>query len=242
ASCGKGGNKNAKKDAGTGAPVAAPISLPVLGVDKITRFSFIYDTGAAAAKKAADAAAKKDWAEARKQAEAALAKDPNHLDAHRTLAIALAQSSEHAAAVDHLVAGIAADYFKYGTELAGITELAAQIKDEYTKRIKAGLWLIGRRSSFKWPEKPGVQSGSSKGELYAFDRETKRYLRLTHTGDQVAGFVLSKAGNEVAILGYDKINRTKDDAPPLIGRAWIQSFDTTEWKNTSPKITLAEAR
>ncbi len=258
-SCGKGGNKNnGKRDSGLTAPVAAPISLPVLGVDKITRFSFIYDQGSTAYKRAAEAAGKKDWAEARKQAEASLAKDPNHLDAHRVLAIALAQTGEQAAAVDHLVACIAADYYKYGADLAGIpelkdffasqhgqavTQLAAQIKDEYAKRVKAGLWLLGRRSTFKWPEKTGVQAASSKGELYAFDRDSKRYLRLTHTNDQVAGFVRSKSGNEVAILGYDRIDRSKeDDAPPLVARPWVQAFDTTEWKNTSPKIQLSSAR
>ena len=256
ASCGKGGNKGAKKDAGQSAPVAAPISLPVLGVDKITRFNFIYDQGAAAYKKANEAASKKDWAEARKQAEAALAKDPNHLDAHRTLAIALAQSGEHAAAVDHLVAGIAADFYKYGdvasvAELKdflatqhgqALTQLAAQIKDEYAKRIKTGLWLVGRRSTFKWPDKLGANPASSRAELYAFDRDNKRYFRLTHTGDQVAGYVRAKSGAEVAILGYDKIDRSGPDAPPLLARPWVQTFDTTEWKNTSPKITLAPAR
>jgi hypothetical protein len=257
-SCGKGGNKNnAKRDSGLTAPVAAPISLPVLGVDKITRFSFIYDQGAAAYKRATEAAGKKDWAEARKQAEAALAKDPNHLDAHRLLAIALVQTGDPAAAVDHLVAGIAADYFKYGTELAtipelkdflasqhgqAVTQLAMQIKDEYARRLNTGLWLIGRRSTFKWPEKTGVQTGSSRGELYVFDRDNKRYLRLSHTGDQVAGFIRSKSGSEVVLLGYDKIDRSKDDAPALIARGWVQSFDTVDFKNTSPKITLASAR
>jgi hypothetical protein len=231
--------------------------LPVLGVDRITRFSFIYDQGSAAYKKASDAAAKKDWAETRKQAEAALAKDPNHLDAHRLLAIALAQTGEQAAAVDHLVAAIAADYYKYGAELASTAELkeflatqhgqavlqlAGQIRDEYAKRVKDGLWIVGRRRSFNWPAKLGVQSAYSRGELYAFDRESKRYLRLTHTEDQVAGFVRTKSGTEVAILGYDKVDRPKEDAAPLIARAWVQTFDSTEWKNTSPKINLASAR
>lgn len=258
ASCGKGGNKNnAKRDSGLTGPVAAPISLPVLGVDRITRFSFIYDQGAAAYKKASEAASKKDWAEARKQAEAAIARDPNHLDARRLLAIALVQTGEQAGAVDHLVAAIAADYYNYGAQLTATAELkdffssqhgqavlqlTGQIKDEYAKRIKASLWLVGRRSSFKWPAKPGVQPAASRGELYAYDRESKRYLRLTHTSDQVAGYVRSKSGNEVAILGYDRIDRPAGDAPPLFARAWIQAFDTTEWKNTTPKITLASAR
>jgi hypothetical protein len=258
ASCGKGGNKNnAKHDSGLTAPVAAPISLPVLGVDKIPRFSFIYGPGSAQYKKASEAAEKKDWAEVRKQAEAALAKDPDNLDAHRLLGIALAQTGESAGAVDHLVAGIAADYYKYGAELAdtaalkdffatqhgqAVLQLAAQIKDEYAKRIKSGLWLVGRRTTFRWPNKPGVQPATSRGELYAYDRDSKRYLRLTHTNDQVAGFVVARAGTEVAVVGFDRIDRSKDDAPPLIARAWVRAFDTTEWTPTTPKITLSSAR
>src|SRR5262245_62122438 len=95
-SCGKGHNQNAKRDA-PAPPVAAPISLPSLGVDKITRFTFSYDAGATAYGKAKEAAKKKDWPEVRKQCEAALAKDPNHLDAHRLIAVALAQTNEPAA-------------------------------------------------------------------------------------------------------------------------------------------------
>jgi hypothetical protein len=54
--------------------------------------------------------------------------------------------------------------------------------------------------------------------------------------------VRAKSGNEVAVLGYDKVDRGKDDAPPLVSRPWLQTFETTEWKNTSPKINLAQAR
>jgi hypothetical protein len=260
AACGKGGSSkdNAKRDSGLTGPVAAPISLPVLGVDRISRFSFLYDAGSAAYKKANEAAGKKDWAEARKHAEAALAKDPSHLDARRLLGIALVQTGDPAAAVDHLAAAIAADYYKYGAELGGTAELkdffatqhgqavlqlAEQIRDEYAKRIKNGLWLVGRRASFKWPAKPGSQPGTSRGELYAFDRDSKRYLRLTHTSDQAAGFVRSRSGNEVAVLGYDRIDRPAGaDATPLLARAWVQAFDTTDWQNTTPKVTLGPAR
>ena len=68
----------------------------------------------------ARAAAKtKDWAAVKSQCEAALAKDPWHLDAHRLLATALAQTGDPAAAVDHLVTALAADYYAYGPGLAG---------------------------------------------------------------------------------------------------------------------------
>lgn len=256
-SCGKGSSSNnAKKDAGLTAPVATPVALPTLGVDRVSRFNFIYDAGSGAYKLARDAAKKGDWGEVRKQAEAALAKDPNHLDAHRLLAIALAKTGENATAVDQLAAAISADYYAYGNvaeepELKeflttqnglSISQLAAQVHDEYTKRVKSALWLVARRSAFRWPEGKGVQVASSRGELYAYDRETKRYFRLTHTDHQVAGFVRAKAGNEVAVLGYDKIDRGKDDGAPLIAHAWVQVYDAVEWKTTTPKITLPSAR
>ena len=124
----------------------------------------------------------------RSSCEHALAKDPQHLDAHRLLAVALAQTGDHAAAVDHIVTAIAGDYCKYGAALAtdpdleafratphgqAVSALAARIHDEYVRRIKSGLWLVGRRSTFKWPAKDGVQPSSSRGELYAYDRETQ---------------------------------------------------------------------
>jgi hypothetical protein len=254
--CGKGGNKkSARHDSGPTAPVVTPLALPVLGVERVTRFNFLYEGGRSAYDKAEAAAKKQDWAEVRKQAEAALQKDANHYDAHRLLAIALAQAGEHAAAVDHLVTGIAADYYLYGPLFAkepllqafratqhgqDLARLAGQIRDEYGKRIATSLWFIGRRSAFHY-DKDGVQTLTSRGEIYAYDRETKRYYRLTHTNHQVAGFVRAKGGNEIAVLGFDKGDHPKD-GPPLFARAWIQTFDTTTWASTMNKITFGPAR
>ena len=122
--------------------------------------------------------------------------------------------------------------------------LADQIKAEYAKRIASGLWLVGRRSSFKWPATPGVQAATSRGELYAYDRETKRFFRLSHTDHQVAGFVRAPAGGELALLGFDKIERGKppDEGPPLLARAWLQTVDTVEWKPIGPRATIAAGR
>jgi hypothetical protein len=229
--------------------------LPVLGAERVTRFNFPYESGRTAYDKAETALKKQDWPEVRKQAEAALAKDPNHYDAHRVLAVALAQTGEHAAAVDHLVAGIAADYYQYGPLLEkepllegfratqhgqDLARLAGQIRDEYAKRIAPALWFIGRRSAFRY-NKDGVQPLTSRGELYAFDRETKRYFRLTHTGHQVAGFVRAKSTPEIAVLGHDKGDRPKD-GPPLYARAWVQTIDTSTWQPTMTKITFGPAR
>jgi hypothetical protein len=251
----------AKDDAAVS--VTAPIAMPVLGVDQIKRFNFIYEAGAPAHEKAIAAYRKKDWAAVRTQAEAALGKDPTHLGSHRLLAAALAQTGEPAAAVDHLVAALAADYVQYAPTLAdddlksfmasshgqAIAALAAKIHDDYARRIAGGVWLVGRRSPFKWPKEMGVQPSTSRGELYAFDRETRRYFRLTHTDHQVVGFVRPSAGNEVAVIGFDKIDRPRPevknegagDLPPLLARPWIQIYETVEWK-APPRVALPAAR
>jgi hypothetical protein len=223
--CGNKADAPKPKDDAAAGPTAAPLAMPELGVDQIKRFNFIYDAGAAAHDKAVAAYRKRDWAAVRTQAEAALGKDPMHLGSHRLLAAALAQTGEPAAAVDHLVTVLAADYLQYAPTLAdddlksflasphgqSVKALAARIHDEYARRITAGLWLVGRRSPFRWPKELGVQSSTSRGELYAFDRETKRFLRLTHTDHQVVGFVRPASGNEVAIIGFDKIDRPRPD-------------------------------
>lgn len=251
--CGKKPTARSKDDAAA-TPVAAPIAMPTLGVDKVGRFNFIYDDGRPAYEKARAAAKAKDWAGVKSQCEAALAKDPMHLDAHRLLATALAQTGEPAAAVDHLVTALAADYYAYGPELASDKDLAAflgtpqgqavaslaqQIHDEYAKRIRGALWVVGRRSPFRWPEKPGVQYAYTRGELYAYDRDAKRYYRLTHTDHQVVGFV--RAGDETAVLGFDKVDRPADGSPASFARPWLEVHDA-DWKLVGKRITLPAAR
>ena len=119
-SCGNKSSAPAKaKDDDAAGPTAAPLAMPALGVDQIKRFNFLYEAGAPAHEKAVAAYRKKDWAAVRTQAEAALAKDPTHLGSHRLLVAALAQTGEPAAAVDHLVTAIAADYLQYAPTRSG---------------------------------------------------------------------------------------------------------------------------
>lgn len=194
-----------------------------------------------------------DWPATKGYAEAALAKDPQHIGARWLLGTALAQQGDHAAAVEHLVAAIAADWGRYGAALgeekdlepflatphgAAVRDLIAKIGDDYRRRAASGLWVVARRSPFRWPDKPGAQYSTSRGELYAYDRESRRYLRLTHTNDSVVGFVRSSAGNEVAVIGFDKIETVKsDDAPPTIAHAFAYVIDTKDWR-ASPRIVL----
>lgn len=259
-SCGgkKGDSPKTKDDAASG-PSVAPLAMPPSGVDKIARMNFVYGDGWPAYDKAVAAKAKKDLAAARAYAEQAIGKDPYHYDAHRLLAELLAQAGEHAAAVDHLVTALAGDYWAYGPTLGtdaelkeffttphgqSVTALAAKIKDDYAKRIATSVWMIGRRSSFKFPKDPGVQPATSRGEVYAYDRESRRYLRLTHTNHRVDAFVRAPGGTEVAIVGFDKIDREKPPStkPATLAAVWLQVLDTTEWKPLGAKVSLGAAQ
>jgi hypothetical protein len=258
-SCGgKKGDSAAVKDDAASGPQTAPIPMPPSGVDKIARMNFVYGDGWQVYDKAVAAKAKKDWSAARTLAESSVGKDPYHLDAHRLLATILTQAGEHAAVVDHLVTALANDYWAYGPSLAtdadladfigtqhgqAVISLAQKIRDDYTKRIANAVWLVGRRSTWKWP-KEGLQPATTRGELYAYDRESRRYLRLTHTGHRVAGFARSASGTEVAVLGFDKIDRPKasSDAPGMIASAWVIVLDTTTWTALGPKVKLGSAR
>ena len=259
AACGKKADGPRAKDDAAANPTASPIATPISGVDQLRRMNYAWGSEGSTAYGKAIAAYKAkphDWAGVRTQCEIALAKDPHHMGAHWLLGVALAQAGDHAAAVDHLVAALAADYAQYIPNFttdpdpdlkaflttshgASVLEVAARIHEDYDKRIANAILLVGRRSSFKWPEKFGAQSASSRGELYAFDRETKRYLRLTHTDDQVVGFVRAPSGGELAVLAFDKLDRPKaDDLPPLLVRAYVQVLDTRTWKPAGPRANL----
>jgi hypothetical protein len=260
--CGKKADNapKAKEDAPAG-PQVAPLTAPPIGVDAIKRMNFVYEAGAAAYDKALTAykAKTRDWAVVKQHAQEAVQKDPQHLDAHYLLARALAQTGEQAAAVDHLVTVLASDYWHYGAAMAqekdltdflatqhgqSISALAKTIEADYKKRTGDGLWLVGRRSAYKWPKDLGAQYSTTRGELYAYDRETKRYFRLTHTDHKVAGFVRAPSGNEVAVFGFDKIDRPKTppDSPGTFATSWVLVLDTATWQPLGPKVKVPAAR
>jgi len=231
--------------------------MPALGVDRVQRFNFIYGEGQGSYATALVKAKARDWAGARAACETAIAKDPYELDAHRLLATVLAQQGDHAAAVDHLVIALAADYYAYAPTLdapeldafratphgQAVAALAKEIAAEYAKRTKTALLLVGRRSTFKWPDKPGVQPDASRGELYAYDRDSKRYLRLSHTDHQVAGYVRAPGGASVALVGFDRVERGASDSDaPLLARPWLVAVDPADWKPLGKRIELPSSR
>lgn len=243
AACGKKASKpESDKAVDAGPPPAPPLPVPELGAEAVRRFNFLYGDGAASFAKASAAykAKPRDWAGVRAGAEAALAKDSFHLEAHRLLAAALAQDGDYSGAAPHLLAAMAGDWTKYGTQLPSdadlatlfasptgtkVKEAAAAIQETFAKKASAGLLLVGRRTTFKFPDKPGVQSATPRGELYAYDRDSKRFLRLSQTDHATAGFLRSPSGKELVLVGFDKLEMPGKAPPAPSGGAVTKPGD-----------------
>lgn len=260
AACGK----SAKEPPKVWDAAPAPLAMPALGVDAIKRMNYIYGDGAADYARAVTAYKTKDWAAIRASCEAALKKDANHLDAHRLLATAAAQLGDRPTATEHLALALAGDWRKFGPKLAGdqdladyfatpegkqLVELAARIGAETAKREAAGTLVVGRRSTFKWPSKPGVQGAASRGELYAFvpdAPEGVRFFRITHTDDTVVAWVKAPSGGEVAVMGWTKVEmpdaKAAPTAAPLLAQTWVDTLDAKTLAPTGKRAWIGKGR
>lgn len=252
---------------GTGSGTAATpppptLAVPALGVEAPKRFNYPYDAGAKEYEKLLKVykATPRDWAAVQAAAEATLQKDAGHLDARWVLGEALAQTDDGAGAAGNLATALAADWLRWGPgldkdpELAGflgkphgqaLLALHATVKAQFASTVKASPLVLARRSTFKMP-RPGTSFASTRGELYAYDLEGKRFLRLTHTDHQVAAMLRSPGGDELLLAGFDKAElpdpKKSADAPPLLARSWIQSFSLAQLADTSARATVGKAR
>ena len=203
---------------GTATPPAAPKpETKPMGADKVTLYNYEYGKGKGAYKKVVKAMKGEQWAEVKAACEQALKKDPWHLQAHHSLAIALVQLGEVEAAVEHLDTALAGDWLRWGPWLDQnknlsplwstdfgdkVKALAAVYNEEFMLRAKTGVWMLGQRTRYKRPTKVGKTWSSTRGEIFVYDVESKKFLRITHTRERVAGWVRSPSGDEIAWLGY----------------------------------------
>lgn len=201
-------------------PTAAePVALPSLGVTRPTDLAYDGGKGARAFGRAEAAARKQDWTQARAACEEALAADPLHLDAHRLLASALAQQGEYEDALEHLAIALAGDFGRWGAAAAKdplleriassplgsrLEGMVAVYRDQFVRAARGGLHVVARRAAFKEPARPkkaGAPHRLTRGaEVFAYQLDTRRYVRLTRTSFQVLGFLLSPSGDELAYV------------------------------------------
>ena len=220
-----------------------------LGVSKPSDFSYLYGRGAKQYKKAEAALEKADWAAVKSNCAAAIKANPSHLHAHYLLATALAKLGEHAAVSEPLAVALAGDWLRWGpgverdpnlgeffSTAAGraASTLVQHYAGQFPELAKGGLLLLGRRSGFKQPTPKGkVQWSTTRGELFSYVSEQERYLRLTHSEESLAAWMIAPSGDEIAFVAYAGVDLPAKDAVPLIARIKIGTIDMATLKTTT---------
>lgn len=255
--------------AGTGAASVAPLAVPPLGVDAVKKLNYTYGAAAKEYDKvvAAYKATPRDWAAIKTAAAATLAKDADHLDARWALGEALANTGDAPGAATALVTALAADWLRWGPGLAKDPDLAAFLATPSGKALVDASTALGaavdkalaeqplvlaRRSGWKLP-KPGTGYAATRGELYAYDLEQKRFLRVTHTDHTLAAALRGPSG-ELLLAGFTqaqvadptKIKGAGRDAgaaaAPLLTRSWVSAWNPKDKTVTSAQAAVPKAR
>ncbi|HUH03241.1 MAG TPA: tetratricopeptide repeat protein [Kofleriaceae bacterium] len=244
-----GCGSNKKESPGQGPPMAedaaaaaAPVIDVVVGVEQPKVFNFRYGKGSKPFAAAEKAVKTNDWQAAADGARAAIEADPEHFDAHFLLARALIELGTPEAAREHLEVALSADFLEYAPQLSGKNSLVeflasvagaeanavvAKIRQTFLDRAKSGLFLVARRTPFRSPApKKKLQWAATRAELFSYDRETARYLRLTHTKESVAAWLPSPSGEELAFVAYSSVKTPASEADPtLLGYVKIGVID-----------------
>lgn len=192
----------------------------------------------------------KDWGELEARCRAVIAVEPRHLLAHSLLASALARQGRYDEVGDPLSLTLAADWRHFGVALDGdldfaeylaspwgarLSKLAAAYRDEFRRRAREGVLLVGRPK----PLRPLVGSGRRRSdlhtEIYAWDLETRRYLRVTRARGEVAGFLVSPRDGAIVYLALARLYLPSGGAgaAPLIAEAELRRIDRADMGNAA---------
>jgi hypothetical protein len=241
---------------------AADVALLPLGVAKPTDFNYSSGKAEKAFRPVAEAYKKKDWTAVKSACDETIELDKGHQDAHRMLASALAQQGEYEKALEHLSVALAADWVRWGAKVemdpdleplmssplgAKVKAMNAGYKEELIRRARAGLLMVARRGPFKEPRKDPKKKGAarmaSRAELFAYDKDSSRYLRLTQTGFQVVAFLPAPSGDEIAYVTVRDVAIGDDPAssPPmlLVAKIGTVSLAAPEVANKETEIKNA---
>jgi hypothetical protein len=272
AACGGSKSEAPAKGSATGsgsAVAAAPLVVPPLGVDAVKKLNYVYGPAAKDHEKvtAAYKATPRDWAAIKTAATATLAKDADHLDARWALGEALANTGDATGAAQALLTALAADWLRWGPGLAKDPDLATFLGTPQGKELVAASATLGaavdkalaeqplvlaRRSGWKLPA-PGTSYAATRGELYAYDLDQKRFLRVTHTDHTLAAALRAPSG-ELLLAGFTQaqvvdpktVTGTGRDAgaaaAPILTRSWVRAWSPQDKAETAAQAAVPKAR
>lgn len=224
-------------------PLPALQPLP-LGKDDLSGYAYSRGPGRAEFKKAIAAEKAGDWKAVEAACRATLLTDAGHLEAHWTLALSLAHQGRYADVAGPMSSAVAGDWMRWGersldaSALRGFHEseygdqwraLASTYRDLFRTSVARGLPVVGRRGKYWIPDAPGKQAINHRSEIYSYDVESGRYLRLSRTNASLAGFVVSPGGSQLAFVMYNRIwlpdPKAAPDARPYIRVASVGTID-----------------
>jgi hypothetical protein len=224
-------------------------SLPALdplplGKDDLSGYAFSRGPGRAAFKQVIAAEKAGDWKAVEEGSRATLLADAGHLEAHWSLALSLARQGRFVDVAGPLSSAVAGDWMRWGERsldddaLRGFLasdygaqwrDLAGAYRDQFRASAARGLPVVGRRGKYWIPKKPGKQSINHRSEIYSYDVESGRYLRLSRTNASLAGFLVSPGGSQLAFVMYNRIwlpdPKAAGDARPYIRSAFVGTID-----------------
>jgi hypothetical protein len=210
-------HSDAGAQAAAQAPVPVPVALP-LGKATLDDFGYRrgpgredYDRAVKAEKLAREDA---DWQRVVDACRAALVADPGHLDASWLLAAALARLGQHAELVVPLSQAVAGDWAKWGERSltlplfgdflasrwgAAWKSLAETYRGTFAEAGRRAVVVLGRED---------VQRHT---EIYGWDPDSARWLRLSRTGGTVVALLPGPPGSGVvAYVAYRDLTRAGD--------------------------------
>jgi hypothetical protein len=200
------------------AAFAAELEPVPLGLPSVESFSYATGPGQKHLRKALAARDRGDWRAVRAACEEAIVADPAHLEAHRLLASALASLGEERGVARHLHIAVAGDTMRYGTGwekdpalaayLAGprgarVRERLAAVRAEFATRAQRGLLVVARRAAVP-ALRAGAQDVLLRAEIYAWDAESARFLRVSRTNGNVLAFLRAPGGDRLAYVAFSR--------------------------------------
>jgi hypothetical protein len=168
----------------------------------LAAFAYRSRAGQAPFRQAREAEAQGNWPEVAKLCEAALAADPTHLDASYLLAVARAKQQQLERVIEPLSKAVTGDFAKWG--LASLAQPALQ---PFLATTTGQAWKARASADRDVFAQMFARSlvVTSHGDLFGFDPETTRFLRLTRTGGAVIGALAMKSG--IAYVTREKVGK-----------------------------------
>lgn len=230
------------KDAGAAIPTrTGPLELDPrpLGLADAAAFAWRKRDGQPAFRDARTAEAREDWPAVVANCRAALAADPGHLEASWLLAAALGKLGKVGELLAPLRDAVAGDFGKWGLaslELPSFQAfLATSTGAAWRRRVEQDRALfiaaLGRSTIV-----------NADGDLFAFDADNNRWLRLTRTSGAVISGLAVPSARKVAYVARQAVNGKRTLAVGVVDLARGRTTRAIDLGTSGPLTIVHSAK